>query len=137
MTDESTRDSAAGAAVYLVVPASLDQLAEIRRQLRNTVVAAGTDRTVADDVALAASELSTNVIQYVATEEFSVSCVRTDANWVLEVSHADGVDLARRADVVPSAQGGRGLMVVRALMDSVELVDRPTGTSIRCTVAAN
>ena len=133
MTEDPTEKAAA--AVQLVVPAELDQIADVRRQLTSAVLTAGDDRSLAEDIALAASELSTNVIRYASTDAFSVSCVRTDSRWILEVSHADGIDLARRAKRIPNAHGGRGLMIVSALMDTVELIERPNGMWIRCTVS--
>ena len=134
MTEDPTEKAAV--AVQLVVPAKLDQIADVRRRLTSAILTAGDDRSVADDVALAASELSTNVIQYATTDAFRVSCARVESSWVLEVSHADGVDLAPRTEGMPSADGGRGLMIVTALMDTVDLVERPDGVWIRCTVAA-
>ncbi len=134
MTDDSTHDTAA--AVRLVVRAQLDQLADVRRRLTSTVLGAGSDRALAHDVALAASELCTNVIQYAATDEFTVTCELADTAWILEVSHADGVELDPPVAESPSAQGGRGLMIVRALMDTVDLVDTSDGRSIRCTVSS-
>lgn len=134
MTEDPTEKAAA--AVQLVVPAELDQIADVRRQLTSAILSAGDARSVADDVALAASELSSNVIRYASTDTFNVSCVRSDSNWILEVSHADGVDLAPRPTSMPTALGGRGLMIVSALMDTVELVERPDGVWIRCTVNA-
>ena len=131
MTDDATPT----AAVRLTVPAALDEIGAVRRELTRAVLDAGDDRSVAHDIALAASELCTNVVQYASTDDYTVVCERHDGCWVLEVSHADDVDLHGPDQVAPSSQGGRGLMIVRALMDSVELVEGANGTAIRCTTA--
>lgn len=130
MTDDATPPTAA---VRLTVPAVLDEIGAVRRELTRAVLDAGDDRSVAHDIALAASELCTNVVQYASTDDYRVTCHRHDGRWVLEVSHADGVDLDGPDQVPASSQGGRGLMIVRALMDTVELVDADDGTAIRCT----
>lgn len=132
MTDDATPPTAA---VHLTVPAVLDEIGGVRRELTRAVIDAGDDRSVAHDIALAASELCTNVVQYASTDDYRVTCERHDDHWVLEVSHADDVDVHGPDQVSPSSRGGRGLMIVRALMDTVELVEVDDGTAIRCTTA--
>lgn len=134
MTDDPSRQTAG--AVLMTVPAVLEEISGVRRTLARAVVEAGDDRSVAHDIALAASELCTNVVQYASTDTYTVSCERRDGRWILEVSHAEGVDLARSESVPPTAQSGRGLLIVRSLMDTVEVVQADAGPAIRCTLAA-
>jgi anti-sigma regulatory factor (Ser/Thr protein kinase) len=87
------------------------------------------------DLELVASELATNVIQHAQLAEIAVAVQRVGDAWIIEVDGADALTMAdavapaRSPDVEPS---GRGLLIVHALTDSVEIVERDGGRLIRC-----
>lgn len=90
---------------------------------------------LAADLELVVSELATNVIVHTDRECITVGVERTDEGWVIEVDGADAlvdpiVDHAPLGD--EPQPGGRGLVIVRALTDTVEVVERDGARLIRC-----
>lgn len=126
----------------LVIPARESELSDVRRHVRDSVCADLSTETVDDSVArgiaeleLVASELATNVIQHAHRALVAVAVQRVGASWIIEVDGADelttsdAVAPVRPLSVEPS---GRGLLIVHALTDSVEIVDRDGRRLIRC-----
>ncbi len=130
----------------LVVEACAPRLADVRRQVREVVlatVAVPTENGNADpdlaqvsaDLELVVSELATNVILHTNQSCIEVGIERTDDSWVIEVDGAEGlvgpiVDQSHPdAELVP---GGRGLLIVGALTDSIDVVERDGIHLIRC-----
>jgi anti-sigma regulatory factor (Ser/Thr protein kinase) len=87
------------------------------------------------DLELVTTELATNVIHHTDSDQITVAVQRVGDTWVIEV---DGADALAVADTVPNVRPpdveptGRGLLIVYALTDSVELVERDGHRLIRC-----
>jgi anti-sigma regulatory factor (Ser/Thr protein kinase) len=126
----------------LVVTARASELSDVRRHVRDAVSAdlpiATADESVARGIAeleLVASELATNVIQHGQRAQIAVAVQRVGDTWIIEV---DGADALTTADAATSASpssvepSGRGLLIVHALTDSVEIVEHDGGRLIRC-----
>jgi anti-sigma regulatory factor (Ser/Thr protein kinase) len=126
----------------LVITARASELSDVRRHVRDSVTADLSIETMGESVArwiadleLVASELATNVIQHAQLAEIAVAVQRVGDAWIIEVDGADALTMAdavapaRPPDVEPS---GRGLLIVHALTDSVEIVERDGGRLIRC-----
>ena len=122
------------------VAADLTALAGMRKRVVAFVLDVGGTESVADDLALIASELATNVIVHTVATSMSVT-VRLAANeWELLVCNAtdrpicgDGAPLAvpsRRRPGLPG-RGARGLSVVAALADSVTITDSEGTLTVR------
>lgn len=91
------------------------------------------DDCIADDLSLVISELMTNAIKHSADHLITIDVQRTDEAWSIEVSGAaEDLDI-RGLQPTPSERSGRGMMIVRSIMDHVELVQRASGFRIRCT----
>jgi len=105
--------------------------------LRSHVVCAardfGADDDTIGDFELVVSELATNVMQHTKAEELTIAFQRSEDTWVLDVS--DAHELADFGTLVPAAADeidGRGLFIVRTLMDSVEIVTHDERQLVRC-----
>ena len=122
------------AAVEVRVPAQTDQLSGLRRIVREYIESAGGDRCTADDLELVASELATNVIEHTTSPTITITIERTPDAWMIEVSDVEGPFVLSEVAVLPatSDRAGRGLFVVRSLVDELEVVETPTSRALRC-----
>ena len=119
------------------VPAREAELRRIRAEVRRFVGDAGGREELIADLELVVSELSTNVIQHSGAGEVVIAMRHDDGLWEVDVHHADGLpDLGSVVPPPNSSTSGRGIMVVRALMDDVEIVEESGETLIRCSVRA-
>jgi serine/threonine-protein kinase RsbW len=125
-----------GHVLSIEVPPQYTALAEVRRQLRTWLEAAGATPSTIDDLLLVATELCTNAVE--ATHHGEEVCLQaaTDGEAVqLEVTNAaaDGVPV----EVVPALESGslqergRGLAIVRALVDSLTMSSTEGRTVVR------
>ncbi len=133
MADRAPDSAGAVAAVEVRVSAQTVELAGLRRVVRRYVEAAGGDESTADDLELVVSELATNVIDHSASPTITIRIERTADAWLLEV--ADVEDRFLLADIALPASSeptGRGLFVVRSLVDDLELVETPASRALRC-----
>jgi anti-sigma regulatory factor (Ser/Thr protein kinase) len=117
--------------IRLELEATHASIAEVRRIVRRflaDVSAAGSftvDR--ADDVVLAASELSSNAVEHAGAPSFTLSLQETveEVRLAVHSASAPDLDLARlsRPDALadPTAPRGRGLGIVRVLSDEVDV----------------
>jgi PAS domain S-box-containing protein len=110
--------------------ATADNLAGIRRRLAGWLRAADVPDELAADIVLVVNEACSNSVEH-AYRGHSVGTM------LLEVDAAEGEVHARIGDwgswkkpAVKPGNGGRGLMLIRAISDSVELDCTPAGTTI-------
>ena len=102
----------------------------VRQQVRS--VTAG---DVTSDVVLATSELVTNAVQHGPSSTVTVT-VHTDDNTVAVTVENDGsapdvpTDVGDWTIAAPSAPNGRGLGIVRAISDRVEMTRTASSVSI-------
>jgi serine/threonine-protein kinase RsbT len=121
----------------LRLPIATDQDAHTaRRAARDFASAAGFDRVGAEEVALAASELATNLVRYARGGEIRLTGIGDAARSGLQLESRDagpGVDDLDRAlrDGYSSGGGlGSGLPAVRRLADGFEISSGPAGTRV-------
>ncbi|MEP1124266.1 MAG: ATP-binding protein [Ilumatobacter sp.] len=111
----------------------MSQLGAVREHVARTARAANASDDIVEQLQLVVSELATNAIQYNNCGTLTVDVHADDVGWVIDVSNADGLagmDLPALPD--PSALSGRGLYIVDAIMDRVELVDVDGRLHLRC-----
>ena len=122
-------------------PPDLAELSVTRRLLRHALTGARVDGTVADDLLVVASELVTNAIRHAGTGlcRLLVRFERRPGgrrDVVLEVTGIDrpaGVSPFRRDhDGDPLAEGGRGMVIVRAVCDDLEIEVKGNERVVRC-----
>ena len=111
------------------------ELAGLRRVVRSYVESAGGDGATVDDLELVVSELATNVIDHTTSPTISITIERTPDSWVIQVADVgDRFVLSNIAALPPTFERtGRGLFVVRSLVDDLEIVETPTSRVIRCS----
>lgn len=131
-----TMDSMSGhsAQLELTMPADTSALGGIRLQLAMDAADSGADLDVVEELVLVASELASNVIRHTDDADMTIRLWTVRGGWILDVSGADSMDHLPGAAGMPDAmqQGGRGLVIVRAMMDAVELLDDGGRRWVRC-----
>jgi anti-sigma regulatory factor (Ser/Thr protein kinase) len=89
------------------------------------------------DLVLAAHELAANAVRH-GGGNGRLRLWRVDDHLVCEISDSGGgladPDSAGRTRPSPRSTGGRGLWLVRALCDTVDISTGPTGTTVTVTV---
>lgn len=116
------------------VPATADRLAHIRRQLSTWLTSANAPDPIVDDIVLAANEAATNCIEHAYRDSESglirVEATRDEEQIVVSVTD---FGVWRTPPGEPGTRG-RGIAIMRAVGDRVELVPSPTGTTVRISV---
>ncbi len=111
-------------------------------QIREFVAGAARDNNACEDtieeLQLVVSELATNAMHYNDADTVSVGVQSDGSSWTIEVSNADNLGELKAPELPePSALTGRGLFLVDAMMDKVELVDVDGRLHIRCVKFAS
>ena len=117
-------------ALNMTLPARPNVLGGLRNTLGRWLQAAGANEDELFDITLSASEAATNAIEhaYGAREAtFTVSCER-DGQQVTVTIHDSG-----RWRTTRPIRGGRGLQIMRSLLDHVEVNSSQEGTSVTMT----
>jgi anti-sigma regulatory factor (Ser/Thr protein kinase) len=84
------------------------------------------------------SELATNVIEHTSSNNITVVIERTGTAWIIEVADVDDITLLDDVALPPAtAPTGRGLFVVRSLVDTLEVIETATVRAVRCMRLAN
>lgn len=118
-------------------PARVDALPGQRHDFSGWLRALGVEDDVADDLTVVFSELTTNAVHGsphgAATVNVRAAC--EDGEVVLDVRNttaADGYG-ARRWDLDdPLREGGRGLLIVQALVDELDVRQAGGDLAVRC-----
>ncbi len=119
-----------GDSLEMTLPARPQALGGLRNALGRWLRAAGANESELFDITLSASEAATNAVEhaYGAREaSFTVSCEH-DGEQVTIAVH----DIGRWRTTRPHG-GGRGLEIMRALLDAVEVDSCEEGTVVRMT----
>lgn len=118
---------------HLTVIANVSQLARIREHVAAAIEESGGSPDVVDQFRLVASELATNAIEHHDGDEITVSVRGDERGWMLDVSNVEH-DLQVDSPTLPapSALSGRGLFLVDAMMDQVDLVEIDGRHHVRC-----
>ena len=127
-------DDCDGAAPMMVrVPARPAELSGVRSGVRAYVENSGGDSGIADDFELVVSELATNVIEHTSSNTITVVIERTRTAWVIEVADVQDTSLLDDVSLPPATSlTGRGLFVVRSLVDTLEVIETAAGCAMRC-----
>jgi serine/threonine-protein kinase RsbW len=121
--------------VALCLPKEGGSVALIRGVVRDALVTLGVSRECVEDVRLALSEACTNVLDHaVAGDEYEVRMRVDDERCHVTVTNAgSGFDASALEGVMPDALSprGRGVAMMRAVMDNVDFTSEPeTGTIV-------
>ena len=106
----------------------------VRRVLKQSMKALGVEDSVTADIELALTEACTNVLDHVAEgEEYEVSAGIRGNECVIEVVDTGrGFDDEQHgfAQAASGAESGRGIQLMRALVDRVSFTNRGDGTVV-------
>lgn len=107
-----------------------------RHVVRSSMREVGVDANCVSDIEIALTEACTNVLDHAAAgDEYEVAVGLDDATCVIEVIDTGrGFDADRlgHAEADPSAEEGRGIQLIRALVDRVHFRSRAeAGTVVR------
>lgn len=115
----------------VVTPADTAEVSSLRREIRAFIERHGDD-DVAAEMELVVSELATNVIDHTGSDNIVILIERDERRWTVDV--ADAENIPPLGDIVhptSDTMSGRGLIIVRALMDSVEVKELGDAHMIR------
>lgn len=122
----------------LTVDADVANLARVRNYVASVARESGASDHIVEQLELAVSELATNAIQYDPAETLTVVMRCDGTSWTVDVSSADGlVDIDASTQPDPEQLSGRGLFLVDAMMDRLELVKINGRNHIRCVKFAD
>jgi serine/threonine-protein kinase RsbW len=127
--------------IVLCLPREAESVPVSRRVLDGCLATLGVTPDTRADIALALSEACANVIQHAGpAEEYAVQVIARNRRCAIEVvdtgSGSDGERtgaIARAGDPVPTtAESGRGLQIIDAVMDNLQLTgNERQGTTVR------
>jgi serine phosphatase RsbU (regulator of sigma subunit)/anti-sigma regulatory factor (Ser/Thr protein kinase) len=112
----------------LAYPAASESVSEMRRALERWLRERGADRSEAQQVVLACGEAAANAVEHAygpGQASFEVVAEHRDGAVTVEVRDFGEWRTPRGVD------RGRGLVLMQALMDEVDIDRRPDGTSVR------
>jgi serine phosphatase RsbU (regulator of sigma subunit)/integral membrane sensor domain MASE1/anti-sigma regulatory factor (Ser/Thr protein kinase) len=123
------RVSLVGRPLNLSIPAQPERLAGIRRILSRWLKQNGSSPRDTADILVACTEACANVIQHAYTsKEGSMDIVATSDGGAITVGVRDfGIWMPEASE---SDGSNRGLLLMRGLMDSVDVVSGPEGTNV-------
>ena len=105
-----------------------------RQITKGTLHGFGVTSECIDDINLALSEACANVIEHAATEDVYEVRIRIDEEYctISVTDTSGGFDATGAGDVMPGAGSarGRGVAIMRALMDHVDLTSEPESGTI-------
>ena len=121
--------------VALCLPKESSTVSLIRGIVAHALDAFGVTRKCVDDICLALSEACTNVVEHAAAEdEYEVRLEVDDERCAISVRNTgNGFDATTLSGVMPDGRSvrGRGVAIMRAVMDQVHFVSEPeTGTIV-------
>lgn len=105
----------------------------IRRILGDTLRGLGVSEACVGDILVAVSEACTNVVQHAdSTTRYEVTVAVEDGQCVLKVAdRGHGFNDKSTQDVHPDSESGRGIKIMKALVDDISFDSRPeTGTVV-------
>jgi serine/threonine-protein kinase RsbW len=115
----------------LRLPSKPASVAAGRRTVDCALESIDVDEQTRRDVSLAVSEACSNVVQHAGqVRGYSISVVADDDRCVVDVADdGRGIGTERLAAPLPgvSAERGRGLHIIRAVMDGVQVASGPAG----------
>jgi serine/threonine-protein kinase RsbW len=123
----------------LLLPREAESVGKARRMLRDTAMLAGMDPEVSFDLGVALTEACANVIEHAGQAEgyWVAAGISEDRCWVDVIDNGVGFAPRRLVEVrgqrlpaaVPlaadMAESGRGLMLIEALCDRVDIRNHP------------
>ena len=113
----------------LALPRDEMSIPVVRRTLQRSMEVLGVDAESCDDILLAVSEACTNVLDHARDgDDYRVSCGIDEGMCVIQVideGHGFDAELLGRTDAETDAEAGRGIQLMRALVDNIRFENHP------------
>jgi serine/threonine-protein kinase RsbW len=120
--------------VAVCLPKEAETVSLIRGVVKNALSSIGVLADCVDDICLALSEACTNVVQHAGLDdEYEVRLQIDERICAISVSNTgEGFDASTLQDVMPnpSSPRGRGVAIMRAVMDQVDFDPEPAAGTI-------
>lgn len=120
--------------IAVCLPKEAATVAVVRTAVTTMLDLIGVDRECIDDIALALSEACTNVVQHAAGEdEYEVAVGVDDRRCTIKIKNTgSGFDAGALAGTMPdpSSPRGRGVAIMRTVMDAIDFVSSPEDGTI-------
>ena len=120
--------------VAICLPQEAETVALIRSAVTKTLALFGVDNECVEDIRLALSEACTNVIEHAAAEDEYEVRVEVDDNCcrISVKNQGNGFDFATLDGEMPNGHSarGRGVAIMRAVMDQVRFSSEPQDGTI-------
>lgn len=118
----------------ICLPRDAETVGLVRNVIANALLAFGVTEECSDDIKLALTEACNNVIDHAsADDEYEVRLEVDEERCTMSVVNTGiGFDAAALAGVMPdpTSPRGRGVAIMRAVMDGVELTSEPSTRTI-------
>jgi serine/threonine-protein kinase RsbW len=126
--------------VSICLPREAETIRLVRRVVSHALTTFGVTRACVDDIVLALSEACTNVIDHAAaSDQYEVRLQVDERHCAISVVNpGSGIDFRSLAGAMPdeSSPRGRGVAIMRAVMDGVDFTSEPeTGTLVHLVKA--
>ena len=111
------------------LPTDAESVPLVRGLLRQALQFLGVVEAGIEEIVLALTEACANVVQHaVDQEEYEVDVAIDDSLCVITVvDDGDGFDVTTASAAAPTLDGGRGLILMRALVDRLDFVQDADG----------
>lgn len=115
----------------LCLPRDETSVPFVRHLCRAALDRMGVEQECADDIEVAASEACTNVLRHVTSHEYEVRIeIDDDVCTVRIIDTGEGFDAGSLIDSHWGAEGGRGIHLMRHLVDDLNFTSGPTSGTV-------
>ena len=116
------------------IPRDASTLPLVRHLTKHSLREIGVRRECIGDVEVAVTEACANVVEHITDEDdYSVEVNITDTRCeirVIDTGHGFDFETLGRADAETTAEGGRGIQLMRALVDTIKFVSEPESGTV-------
>ena len=116
------------------IPRDSSTLPLVRHLTKHSLREIGVTKACIGDVEVAVTEACANVVEHTTDEdEYSVEVELTDTKCeirVIDTGHGFDFEILGRSDADTTAEGGRGIQLMRALVDTIKFTSEPESGTV-------
>jgi serine/threonine-protein kinase RsbW len=116
------------------IPRDASTLPLVRHLTKHSLREIGVTRSCIGDVEVAVTEACANVVEHTTDEdEYSVEVELTDTRVeirVIDTGHGFDFETLGRTEAETTAEGGRGIQLMRALVDAIKFTSEPESGTV-------
>jgi serine/threonine-protein kinase RsbW len=118
----------------ITIPRDSSTLPLVRHLAKHSVSEISVSRSCTGDIEVALTEACANVVEHTTAEdEYSVEIQITDQRCdmrVIDTGHGFDFESLGREDAESTAEGGRGIQLMRALVDRIHFLSEPESGTV-------